>query len=122
MLSEFQDQIDQVLLAIPRLTRSQRRFIVADLQRQTIPVSQITSVDDLPSWRVLIDALHPVAIEDSLGRDPLPPVQELPGPGIRDPVVCVTGAGGSIGLVLCRQILALSPARLILLEAGGRMA
>ena len=55
-------------------------------------------------------------IEDLLGRDEVPADSQLLGPGIRDAVVCVTGAGGSIGSELCRQILALLPSRLILLE------
>ncbi len=116
VLSEIQDQLDQVLLAIPSLPRSERRRIVAELQRQAIPVLQIPSVDDLTSGRARIDALRPVAIEDLLGRDPVPPVPELLGPGLRDAVVCVTGAGGSIGSELCRQILQLFPRTLILLE------
>ena len=86
------------------------------MQRQAIPVLQIPSVDNLTSGRALIDALRPFAIEDLLGRDPVPPVPELLGPGLRDAVVCVTGAGGSIGSELCRQILKLSPRVLILLE------
>ncbi|WP_042504130.1 polysaccharide biosynthesis protein [Parasynechococcus marenigrum] len=118
VLSEIQDQVDQVLLAIPSLPRSERRRIVAELQRQAIPVLQIPSVDDLTSGRARIDALRPVAIEDLLGRDPVPPVPELLGPGLRDVVVCVTGAGGSIGSELCRQILQLSPRVLILLESS----
>ena len=65
------------------------------------------SVDDLTSGRARIDALRPIAIEDLLGRDEVPTLQLL-GPGIRDAVV-VTGAGGSIGSELCREILALSP-------------
>ena len=60
--------------------------------------------------------MRPIAIEDLLGRDEVPPSPQLLGPGICDSVVCVTGAGGSIGSELCRQILALSPAHLILLE------
>ena len=88
------------------------------MQRQAIPVLQIPSVDDLTSGRARIDALRPVAIEDLLGRDPVPPVPELLGPGLRDAVVCVTGAGGSIGSELCRQILQLSPKSLILLESN----
>lgn len=97
------------------MPRSERRRIVAELQRQAIPVLQIPSVDDLTSGRARIDALRPVAIEDLLGRDPVP---ELLGPGLRDAVVCVTGAGGSIGSELCRQILQLSPSILILLESS----
>ncbi|MDA7490964.1 polysaccharide biosynthesis protein [Synechococcus sp. AH-707-M23] len=118
VLSEMQDQLDQVLLAIPSLPRSERRRIVAELQRQEIPVLQIPSVDDLTSGRARIDALRPVAIDDLLGRDPVPPVPELLGPGLRDAVVCVTGAGGSIGSELCRQILQLAPRVLLLLESS----
>ena len=116
VLSEIQNKLDQVLLAIPSLPRNERRRIVAELQRQAIPVLQIPSVDDLTSGRARIDALRPVAIEDLLGRDPVPPLHELLGPGLRDAVVCVTGAGGSIGSELCSQILQLAPKTLILLE------
>ncbi len=118
VLSEIQEQLDQVLLAIPSLPRRERRRIVSELQRQAIPVLQIPSVDDLTSGRARIDALRPVAIEDLLGRDPVPPLPELFGPGLRDAVVCVTGAGGSIGSELCRQILQLNPRALILLESS----
>ncbi|WP_254988933.1 nucleoside-diphosphate sugar epimerase/dehydratase [Cyanobium sp. ATX 6E8] len=76
VLSDIQDQLDQVLLAIPSLPRSDRRRIVAELQRQAIPVLQIPSVDDLSSGRARSDALRPVAIKDLLGGawgDLLPP-------------------------------------------------
>ena len=116
VLIQYQDQLDQVLLAIPSLTRVDRRRIVAELQSQAIPVLQIPSVDDLTSGRARIDALRPVAIEDLLGRDPVPPLPELLGPGLREAVVCVTGAGGSIGSELCRQILKLEPKVLILFD------
>ena len=116
LLRQLQDQVDQVLLAIPSLSRSERRRIVSELQSNCIPVLQIPSVDDLTSGRARIDTLRPVAIDDLLGRDPVPPIHSLLGPGIRDSVVCVTGAGGSIGSELCRQIIQLSPKRLILLE------
>ncbi|HGY5556971.1 MAG: polysaccharide biosynthesis protein [Prochlorococcus sp.] len=118
VLSKQPGRVDQVLLAIPSLPRQERRRIVADLQRYDVPVLQIPSVDDLTSGRAQIDALRPVAIEDLLGRDPVPPLSELLGPGLRDAVVCVTGAGGSIGAELCRQILQFSPRQLILLESS----
>ena len=118
ILSDIQHQLDQVLLAIPSLTRAERRRIVADLQEQQIPVLQIPSVDDLLSGRARIDTLRPVSIEDLLGRDPVPPDPELLGPAIRDSTICVTGAGGSIGSELCRQILRFSPKELILLESN----
>ena len=116
LLRELKGSIDQVLLAIPSLPRSDRRRILDDLQRRGTPVLQVPSVDDLTSGRASIDALRPIAIEDLLGRDEVPADPKLLGPGIRDSVICVTGAGGSIGSELCRQILLLAPARLILLE------
>ena len=116
VLSELKNSIDQVLLAIPSLPRSERRRIVDDLQRLDIPVLQVPSVNDLTSGRARIDALRPIVIEDILGRDVVPADPHLLGPGISGAVVCVTGAGGSIGSELCRQILSLSPSHLILLE------
>jgi FlaA1/EpsC-like NDP-sugar epimerase len=73
-------------------------------------------VEEITSGRARITALRPVAIEELLGRDAVPPDPQLLGPGIRAAVVCVSGAGGSIGGELCRQILALAPRRLVLLE------
>ena len=108
--------VDQVLLAIPSLSRSRRRRIVEDLQEGGWPVLQMPSVDDIASGRASIDSLQPIAIEDLLGRDTVPPNPELLGPGIVGETVCVTGAGGSIGSELCRQILKLKPLRLVLLE------
>ena len=108
--------MDQVLLAIPSLSRSKRRRIVDDLQPLGIPVLQVPSVEEITSGRTRIDALRPVAIEELLGRDAVPPDAQLLGPGIADQVVLVSGAGGSIGAELCRQILALRPRRLVLLE------
>ena len=116
MLKELETSIDQVLLAIPSLPRSERRRIVNTLQKRGIPVFQVPSVDDLTSGRARIDALRPIAIEDLLGRDEVVTDPQLLGVGIRDACVCVTGAGGSIGSELCRQILDLKPKRLILLE------
>ena len=116
VLTELKGSIDQVLLAIPSLPRSERRRIVDDLQRIGIAVLQVPSVDDLTSGLARIDSLRPIAIEDLLGRDAVSAQPQLLGPGIRNAVVCVTGAGGSIGSELCRQIIALCPARLILLE------
>ena len=116
VLEELEDSIDQVLLAIPSLPRSERRRIVDQLQRRGIAILQVPSVDDLTSGRARIDSLRPIAIEDLLGRDQVPADPQLLGPGVRGAVVCVTGAGGSIGSELCLQILALSPSRLVLLE------
>jgi FlaA1/EpsC-like NDP-sugar epimerase len=116
LLGERGAEIDQVLLAIPSLSRSRRRRITSDLQELGIPLLQVPSVDDITSGRARIDALRPIAIEELLGRDAVPPNPDLLGPGIAGACVCVTGAGGSIGSELCRQILRLQPRRLVLLE------
>ena len=72
--------IDQVLLAIPSLPRSDRRRILDDLQRRGTPVLQVPSVDDLTSGRARIDASPAIAIEDLLGRDEVPADPQLLGP------------------------------------------
>jgi FlaA1/EpsC-like NDP-sugar epimerase len=108
--------LDQVLLAIPTLSSSRRRRITAELQDLGIPVLQVPSVDDITSGRARIDALRPIAIEELLGRDAVPPDPRLLGLVVNGECVCVTGAGASIGSELCRQILWPSPRRLELLE------
>ena len=87
VMSQLQGKLDQVLLAIPSLPRSERRRIVSVLQRQSIPVLQIPSVDELTTGRARIDTLRPVTIEDLLGRDLVPPIPELLWHGLRDAVV-----------------------------------
>ncbi|NQW39444.1 MAG: polysaccharide biosynthesis protein [Cyanobacteria bacterium] len=116
ILRERLGDVDQVLLAIPSLSRSQRRRIVDGLQEFGIPVLQVPSVEEITSGRARIDTLRPIAIEELLGRDAVPPDPQLLGPGIAGQVVLVSGAGGSIGAELCRQVLALRPRRLVLLE------
>ena len=116
MLQKHVDELDQVLLAIPSLSRGRRRHLVDTLQESGIPVLQIPSMEEITSGRARIDSLRPIQVEELLGRDPVLPDPQLLGPGISGASVCVTGAGGSIGSELCRQILALNPRRLILLE------
>jgi FlaA1/EpsC-like NDP-sugar epimerase len=116
ILSERLADVDQVLLAIPSLSRSRRRRIVDDLQPLGIPVLQVPSMEEITSGSTRIDSLRPIAIEELLGRDAVPPDPRLLGPGIAGQVVLVSGAGGSIGAELCRQTLALRPRRLVLLE------
>lgn len=115
-LHQYKPRISQVLLAIPSLSRARRKQIVEALQPCGIPVLQVPSVEEITSGRARIDALRPILIEELLGRDVVPPDPHLLGQCIADHVVLVTGAGGSIGSELCRQILPLRPRRLVLLE------
>lgn len=114
LLSRY--KVSQVLLAMPSLSRSKLRRIVDDIQQLGVSVLQVPSLEEITSGQARINTLRPVAIEELLGRDPVPPDPQLLGPGVRGAVVAVTGAGGSIGSELCRQILRLGPKALVLLE------
>ncbi len=111
-------QVDVVLLAMPSAPRSVVREAVEACQRAGVPCRTLPSVADLAGGRVEVSALRRVGIEDLLGREPVrmdaPEVRAL----IEGQVVLVTGAGGSIGAELCRQIAARGPARLLLLDHG----
>ncbi|MFZ6047161.1 polysaccharide biosynthesis protein [Pseudomonas sp. CR3202] len=106
----------EVLLAIPSASRERRRSILANLERYPLHVRSIPGFMDLASGRVKVDDIQEVDIADLLGRDAVPPRKELFERCIRDQVVMVTGAGGSIGSELCRQILSCGPRTLILFE------
>lgn len=106
---------EQVLLAMPSLQRAARKRIVDQVQSLGLAVLQVPSIQEITSGKARIDSLRPVAIEELLGRDPVPADPQLLG-GIRGKVVLVSGAGGSIGSELCRQILRQAPRKLLLLE------
>ena len=115
-LKNKKNNLDQVLLAIPSLNKANKASILESLQNQGIPVLMVPSIDDLSSGRAKINALQPIAIEDLLTRDIVSPNNKLLKNSIKGKVVCVTGAGGSIGSELCRQILNNSPSIIILIE------
>ncbi|MFY0990308.1 polysaccharide biosynthesis protein [Halomonas sp. C05BenzN] len=108
----------RVLLAMPSASRARRREILAELAPQGFPVQTIPGVADMVAGRARISEVRDVAVEDLLGRDPVPPNPALMDANLRGKVVMVTGAGGSIGSELCRQILRHGPKRLLLLETS----
>lgn len=108
--------IDQVLLAMPNIDRSERSNILEKLEPLTLEVKSIPSMSDLVSGNAKIDELRDVAIDDLLGRDPVEPNDLLMSKNITGKVVMVSGAGGSIGSELCRQIILKNPKVLILFE------
>ncbi|MBO6867996.1 MAG: polysaccharide biosynthesis protein [Thalassococcus sp.] len=107
-----------VLLAIPTLERSRRREIVASLENLQVEIKTIPALSEIITGKAKLSELRSVSPEDLLGRDPVPPVPELLGENITGRVVLVTGAGGSIGSELCRQILSQKPTALVLFEAS----
>ncbi|WP_431607945.1 polysaccharide biosynthesis protein [Stutzerimonas balearica] len=106
----------EVLLAIPSASRARRREILADLERYPLHVRSVPGFMDLASGRVKVEDLQEVDIADLLGRDSVAPDERLLAHCIQGKVVLVTGAGGSIGSELSRQIVGLSPTVLLLLD------
>jgi FlaA1/EpsC-like NDP-sugar epimerase len=108
--------IERILLAMPSASRRRRREILTSLEPLGIHVQSLPDLSDIISGKSSIDELHEVDVSDLLGRDPVPPNPQLFESCIRNKCVMVTGAGGSIGSELCRQIIRLGPRRLVLFE------
>jgi len=108
--------ISDVLLAMPSLNRKRRNEILAEIRRAHVSVRTLPSMSDLAQGKVSISDLRELDIDDLLGRDPVSPNHILLAKNILDKVVLVTGAGGSIGSELCRQILLIGPQKLLLIE------
>ncbi|MDP2715689.1 nucleoside-diphosphate sugar epimerase/dehydratase [Rheinheimera sp.] len=108
--------ISRILLALPSASRARRREVLDALEELPIPVQSIPGMSDLVDGSMRIDELQDVKIEDLLGRDPVAPKVKLMQANIQHKVVMVTGAGGSIGSELCRQIINCEPAVLVLFE------
>ncbi|MGA8138758.1 MAG: nucleoside-diphosphate sugar epimerase/dehydratase [Pseudomonas gingeri] len=106
----------EILLAIPSANRGRRREILGFLESFPLHVRSVPGFMDLASGRVKVDDIQEVDIADLLGRDAVPAQEGLLEHCIKDQSVLVTGAGGSIGSELCRQILALRPTTLLLYE------
>ncbi|TBU85564.1 polysaccharide biosynthesis protein [Pseudomonas dryadis] len=109
---------DEILLALPSASRTRRREVLETLEQYPLHVRTVPGFMDLASGRVKVEDVQEVDIADLLGRDAVPPQQALFERCIRGQVVMVTGAGGSIGSELCRQIVATGPKVLLLLEHG----
>lgn len=107
---------EELLLAIPSSTRARRREILGYLEGYPLHVRSVPGFMDLASGRVKVDDIQEVDIADLLGRDPVPAQPELLERCIKNRVVLVSGAGGSIGSELCRQILSLEPTSLLLFD------
>ncbi|WP_311221113.1 MULTISPECIES: nucleoside-diphosphate sugar epimerase/dehydratase [unclassified Acidovorax] len=111
-------RLDSLLLALPSVTRTRRAEIVQAVRAlaPNLVVRTLPTVTDIAQGRVQVSQLRDVEVSDLLGRDPIPPDPALLGRHITAKVVLVTGAGGSIGSELCRQILLAPPRVLLLLE------
>ena len=109
-------KISDVLLAMPSLSRARRNEILAQIRMARVAVRTLPSVTDLAQGKVTVSDLRELDIDDLLGREPVMPNHILLSINVRSKVVMVTGAGGSIGGELCRQILFVGPCKLLLID------
>ena len=108
--------VTDILLALPSATRGRRKAIIEALRELPVHIRTLPAMGDLASGRVTVQDFKDLDIEDLLGRDPVPPNTQLLARNLAGKVVLVSGAGGSIGSELCRQILAEKPRQLLLLD------
>jgi FlaA1/EpsC-like NDP-sugar epimerase len=110
--------VELVLLALPSATRRRRSEIIESLSGQGFKVQTVPDIREIVSGQARLEEIRDIDVHDLLGRDPVPPNHALLGACIRGKSILVTGAGGSIGSELCRQIMDLAPRRLVLLEVS----
>lgn len=108
--------VTDIILAMPRNTKAKNKQIVESLEEFAVHVRTLPAMSELVDGRITADVLREINVEDLLGRDPVPPNELLLGKTIVSKTVLVTGAGGSIGSELCKQIMLLRPNQLILVE------
>jgi FlaA1/EpsC-like NDP-sugar epimerase len=108
--------VQEVLLAVPTASRKRRHYIIQQLQDFPVHVRTLPGMAEIAGGQVKIEDIKEVEIEDLLGRDPVTPYPDLLDSNIRNKVVMVTGAGGSIGSELCKQIIKQQPKCLVLFE------
>jgi FlaA1/EpsC-like NDP-sugar epimerase len=108
--------VKRILLAMPRDNKKRIAKVLNRLENLSVEILSIPGSADLVSGEAKIDELHEVSINDLLGRNAVKPNNELLQANIKNKVVMITGAGGSIGSELCRQILAQRPKKIVLME------
>ena len=107
----------KILLAIPSATSSERKEILNRLEHLPVHVKTVPDLFDMVSGKSDVDEVRDIDIEDLLGREIVPPNPKLLGACITNQSVMVTGAAGSIGSELCRQIVSIKPGRVVLLDS-----
>ena len=109
-------EVTHILLALPSISRSKRTEILKKINKHKVIVRTLPSVIDLVEGKVTTSDIRDLEVEDLLDRDTILPNQKLLDKNVNSKVVLVTGAGGSIGSELCRQIIKLNPQKILLLE------
>ncbi|GLX78785.1 nucleoside-diphosphate sugar epimerase [Thalassotalea insulae] len=108
----------KILIAVSKLNKNRMQEIIAGLEPYALELLTIPNMADIVSGKRKIDQFREVSVDELLGREPVAPDPQLLGANIRNKVVMVSGAGGSIGKELCRQIIHQHPAKLVLLDVS----
>ena len=111
-------KVTHILLALPSLNRNKRNKILKKINKYKVVTSTLPSISDLTEGKISLSDIRELDIGDILGREQILPNKELLNKHVRSKVVLVTGAGGSIGSELCKQILKLCPLKLLLVEVN----
>lgn len=112
------EKVDEVLLATPSALRGERRVALKALEAFPVVVKTLPALEEIASGRVEVSDLRPIDVEDLLGRDPVAPDKALLSSQVQGKAVLITGAGGSIGSELTRQLLRLGPRTLVLFDVS----
>ncbi|MBH0066680.1 polysaccharide biosynthesis protein [Pseudoalteromonas sp. NZS100] len=117
-ISEIAKQkcVNKILLALPSVSRSRRKEVLNAIEKFKLQVMTIPGMADIVSGTTNLNEVKNVEIDDLLGRDSVQPRQDLMSANIENKIVMVTGAGGSIGSELCRQIIKNNPTKIVLFE------
>lgn len=108
--------VEMLLLAAPGMTRMRKRKLIEDIEGLPLLLRIIPAMSEIISGEARISELRPISPEDVLGRDPIPPITDLMTARVKEKTVLISGAGGSIGSELCRQIVTFKPSTLVLLD------
>ncbi|MCU4338607.1 polysaccharide biosynthesis protein [Acinetobacter dispersus] len=110
------DRIEEILLALPSVGRVRKTEIIQQFEIARLKITELPGLTRLVDGEIQVSDIQEVDIIDLLGRDPIPPISHLIAKNIQNKIVMVTGAGGSIGSELCRQIIKNQPKMLVLYE------
>jgi UDP-N-acetylglucosamine 4,6-dehydratase len=109
-------EVDEVFLAMSKASRSERLAAIAQVRELNLEVKTVPAPEEIVSGRFTVSDIRPIDVGDLLRRDPVEPIGELIREAVEGRSILVTGAGGSIGSEICRQVLSAHPAKLVLLD------
>ena len=119
-LKKINYRLDNILLAIPSLSVTKRKRIIKNIQEIGFSILEVPSIEEITDGRARIENLRRIDIEDLLDREVVEPIPELLQKGIKDKIILITGAGGSIGSEISSQIIKMKPRKMVLIDINEK--